>query len=140
MKNELLTISSQCPYEGGPGVYLARSLYYNVDPKKVYSDIYNCAQIGFYRVKPQKNDFISTPEVIPNPVHSTAKLVYSLPQDQEGVCKIINNSGIEVMSLGLKPNSEITEFNIEKLKPSVYHFIIFVKGEGYSRGNFTVIN
>lgn len=61
-------IASQCPFEGGPAVYLARNLISLVDTSRVYDDESNCdaTRIGFIQTE-DKNSPIVSSSVFPNP-------------------------------------------------------------------------
>lgn len=139
-KQVLHDISIQCPYAGGPGVYQARSLYSIVDNQIVYNDIYNCAQLGYYRLKNNNKDIsIKSIKIIPNPVQNKAKLVYQLSPDSKGSCYIYNANGSLILLINLLANTTNYEFDTEVFKSGIYHYRVSSDGNYVGSGNFAVI-
>jgi type IX secretion system substrate protein len=62
-------IASQCPFEGGPAVYLARNLISMVDSSRIYDDETICysARKGNILAPTEEPDRIITSKVYPNP-------------------------------------------------------------------------
>jgi type IX secretion system substrate protein len=62
-------IASQCPFEGGPAVYLARNLISMVDSSRIYDDETICysARKGNTIAPTEEPDRIITSKVYPNP-------------------------------------------------------------------------
>jgi type IX secretion system substrate protein len=62
-------IASQCPYEGGPAVYLARNLVSMVDTSRIYDDESICAsaRYGNLTIPISESYKIISSKVYPNP-------------------------------------------------------------------------
>lgn len=140
MKTILYNIAVMCPYEGGPAVYLARSMYFSVQPDLVYNDKYNCAQLGYLRRGPIEQEISESINsfVVPNPSRSNARLSYNLPEKTEGICKIYNSTGQIVQQLVLSSTAVSAEINIDNFRNSIYHYIIYINEKVVSKGSFSV--
>ena len=137
--NEILwSIASQCPYEGGPGVYMARSMYGDRHSNVTYSDKYSCAQLGYLRTRPGKTEFVVNTTVVPNPVGNKASLMYSISETSSALCQIYNGIGKKIMSFNLESGSNQKEFDTENLTNGIYYYLVTSDGATISSGQFNV--
>jgi hypothetical protein len=137
-RSTLLSVAVQCPYAGGPGVYQARSIYHIVEPSRIYNDIENCFNLGYYRkshpeVKENRKFLI-----FPNPASDHAQLLYVLPQDRRAKCIVYDVNGSQVLLIDLAPNSAETSIDIKGLISNIYHFVIYIDGEVVGDGTFSI--
>lgn len=117
----LLSIASQCAFEGGPGVYHARALYSLLDTL-IFNDYDICGTVSPRSFK--QKDFGADLYVYPNPAENKIQIRFSnvLPDK----VRLISAVGAEVHIYFV--TSEIDSYDISTLPNGLYLLQIF-KGD-----------
>jgi len=136
-KNTLWSIAHQCPFEGGDGVYHARSLYALVDPLATYNDVTLCSgQQSFAAPVPSVN---SSPafELYPNPA-SNFIILRPVGINEEAQCltTVHDLLGLEIQR-SLSTGSEEFVLNTSDIPSGIIWITLFV--DGVSIGTRTVV-
>jgi hypothetical protein len=138
--SQLASIIHQCPYVGGPAVFKARSMYYLIDPDMQYHDESVCLNYGIYRQDTQKGTMGSSGAYIfPNPASSTAHLIYSLPENEEGELVILSIHGQVMKKVLLNGKSNQISFSLDSFNGGMYLFKIYSGTEVIDFGKFGIV-
>jgi hypothetical protein len=138
--NNLLFISSLCPYAYGQSVYRARSELIRFNIESNWDDKYNCAVLGYLRqAQNQQIDTLSNIMqlgIFPNPSH--AELFVSYPVES-GLIEIMDLSGRLVLSHRVFFTDGITNLNTSPLQTGIY--TISLKGNNFTspHAKFSII-
>ena len=118
--NQVLGIAEQCPTEGGPAVYRARTMVALINDTINFDDA--CIQVSSNRNSHTSSQGKVFPEltIIPNPAQNKISIVLS--DKFSGVCKIqiINSLGSDVLNEYRNCNQKSISVNTSSLLPGVY--------------------
>ena len=121
----LLNIAHQCPYQGGPAVYIARSLLRILNDSIEYYDDIVCLQAGFYRLHSTSADkFASAIKVVPNPANNYIEIFSIDAPLQHGVISIYNSFGEIVYKNVTDLSSKLKTVSVINLVPGMYYIQI----------------
>jgi hypothetical protein len=135
-RDALQLIAEQCPFSGGPSVYLARSIYHLADPTADWDDDAICLYNGIQpRLAKPQNNFI----LFPNPTTGMITIKYQINVEENGMLLIYNSLGVLISSTKLFSENNQAEVDLSEFNPAVYHYK-FVKNNIITRqGIITII-
>jgi type IX secretion system substrate protein len=120
---EMEVIASQCPFEGGPAVYLARNLISTIDTSRIYDDasICNSSRKGNIHLIDDSKQTV-TAKVYPNPFKEgfVVDLIGLNNEDVKIVVKIHDIAGKLIRSEVIRSNSFPYEVNFTDRTTGVY--------------------
>ncbi len=129
--NQVLGIAEQCPTEGGPAVYRARTMVTLVNDTLNFEDA--CIQTNSNRNShtTSQGKVLLDLTIIPNPAQNKISIVLS--DKFSGVCKIqiINALGSDVLSEQRNYNQKSISVNTSSLLPGVYTVKVLIE-ENYT--------
>ncbi|MBL7982139.1 MAG: hypothetical protein JNL52_10070, partial [Flavobacteriales bacterium] len=119
--DNLFEVANQCPLLGGDAVFMARALYYLIDPEQEFDDPALCLQQGLItkNLKEGPNERLS---IVPNPTNGKATLVLSTPLVYGGQLFMYGAMGSEIFNKRLPSDQLRIELDLSGLASGVYHF------------------
>lgn len=135
--SSLLDIASQCPQDGGDGVYRARSLYAYSYPDFIFNDA-ECEAIEFRNSKMNSTLEMVNFTLKPNPANTTVLLKFLNDFEFEAQVKIINLLG-EIVSEHEKSidGSNLT-LDLSKLGAGIYFVQVWSNGKVVSSKKLSI--
>ena len=134
----LLTIAEQCPFNGGPSVYMARSIYHLVDPSADWDDDAVCVYQGVLpRIRNPYSDRLQT--LYPNPTTGIVTVNYVLQKGENGLVEIYSAYGQKVLSKSLDSNNAQADLDLTSFTPALYHYRIIVNDVVQEKGTISVV-
>ena len=125
--NNLLAIASQCPQDGGDGVYRARALYAQYFPDEVFRD-FDCESVEFRRnqnsIEELGIDFI----LKPNPANNVVQIDFKNNSDFSGSIRIVNALGEHIAEIEKPYKSNLLSLELYEIPSGVY-FVQLWKGD-----------
>ena len=132
----ILNVAQQCPLEGGPAVYRARSLYALIDLEYEYNDTYSCLQNGW--MLRQASTIKSNFTIFPNPANETITLKYNI--DVPVKIQVLDPLGRLVLEKQLDEKFNEININVNNLNPGIYNYrIINLDGPVLKNDQFSII-
>jgi hypothetical protein len=125
---QLWSIATQCPLQGGDAVFRARSIYRLFDPLIYFSDDSLCQGDSLELRQPLKAEPqppALTYRLFPNPSQGQApQLAFSQALSQPAVAQVLRINGSEVLKQGIQSGVQYTAIASSTLQPGVYLCII----------------
>ena len=132
----LQLISEQCPFSGGPSVYMARSLYHMADAQADWDDDAICIYNGIPpRLRKPENLY----NIYPNPTTGVITLNYMMLPEETGLLEIYNSLGVLLSITKLNPENHQVEVDLSYLSPALYHYKIIQNNEPIKKGMISII-
>ena len=131
--NTLYSIAQQCPYAGGPAVFIARGLLRIVNDSIDYFDDVVCLQAGYYRSLNPNSDKEQRIKLLPNPAKNTVEVYSVQPSDQSSSIKIYSNVGELIYSSLSETGVLLKTIDVSSFSPGVYAVSV-----GENRINYSV--
>lgn len=120
--SQILPIAHQCPYAGGPAVYIARAFVEMIDPTVEYFDDAVCLQSGIFREadETEGKEEKATIVIIPNPANEYVEV--KINGKLEGLCRIaiVNMLGEKTVIEQMACEEQTKKINVRMLKPGIY--------------------
>lgn len=135
----ILSIAHQCPYEGGPIVYVARGLLRVVNDSIEYFDDVVCLQAGYYKLtEPNMKKYEHKITLVPNPTNNSVEVYSSIINEEQESIEIFNSIG-ELMYIN---NTEIgvliKRIDLSSFKPGIYTVRVY-QNEAYHLAKLVII-
>jgi hypothetical protein len=129
--NTLFAIAQQCPYAGGPAVFIARGLLRVVNDSLEYYDDVVCLQAGYYRTSNSTNSKEQKIKLQPNPTKDKLE-VYAM-QANEMPCPVeIFNSIGEMIYAGMSEMGVLLKtIDVSSFSPGLYSLRVKLDGKFY---------
>lgn len=134
----LVNIAMQCPFSGGPSVYLARSIYRLIDPYKNYEDYPICHSIGLLRQRRQGTNFKIISTAYPNPADQFVNIQLDVGQSEIHSLKIYDSSLKLIVQDTFESNLTQKKISIGDFMPGLYIYVIINKNAVLSSGKFAI--
>jgi hypothetical protein len=128
--NDIFSIASECPFQGGKSVYRARHFVSLFNDTTDFDDDDICAQNGIYRKTYSKLDSENLiVKIIPNPADQTANVI--LQNNPSGICeiKITDVTNRLVFKKQFDCNEGKYVLNTKLYQPGVYMVHILFNGK-----------
>jgi hypothetical protein len=115
----ILAVSEQCPFAGGPAVYMARSVRYALGDTAGYNDKLACLQQGLYK-KANNQSPKNSITIVPNPAWNNAEIIFE--GKYEGFCylKLINMLGTTVLEKQVDCTLKSHVIDTRSFSPGIY--------------------
>lgn len=126
--NQMLAVAQQCPYSGGPAVYVMRELIEDLsDSVFIYNDDITCLQEGIFREHESLQEFDDSElfSIIPNPASN--ELTIHVNYAHEGSCSIVleNTLSEKIKVWKIDCSKKEHHLNVSMLTPGVY-FVSYI--------------
>ncbi|MBL7773283.1 MAG: T9SS type A sorting domain-containing protein [Chitinophagaceae bacterium] len=123
---QLELLASQCPYVGGKGVYLARTLYANIDPSKTYNDEILCTTnfnqkgVSSNQILEKESGEFDKINLYPNPATDKVTLAYSIQPTTLSEVIITDLMGKKIQTISLNHFTDKIDISTVELQKGVY--------------------
>jgi hypothetical protein len=128
-----MALAVQCPYVAGDAVYMARSLYAQVDNTISFNDLVICdpATIGSERMLTVTPPVDTTKTAVtpiefvnlyPNPAKQIINLAFYAQTEGQVVFEILDQLGEPVMSANLGKGQTSAQYSITNLSNAIYYW------------------
>jgi len=119
----LESIAHQCPFQGGPAVYIARALYKMINDSVEYNDDAVCLLDGIYRsgkADSNLNEFV----LMPNPANESVQVAYINNEASIQSIKLIDIAGREIFNITLNDPFRSYNLSTKALTSGIYRVIV----------------
>ena len=115
------TIAQQCPYAGGPAVYMARAIYHDINDEWEYDDISSCLAQGIFRTAQSVEPLEMKKLVLkPNPASDKVEIQFNPEKNVEYGLEIFDNTGRYIKKITLPSDQPSYILNISELYSGLY--------------------
>jgi hypothetical protein len=124
---QLQAIADQCHLKGSDAIFLARSLYFRIDPDAAYDDAALCSIEPELLLAPAQPPF--TAEVFPNPARDWAVVNSGWPEAESALLTVYNSLGVPVLQAELPLFDGQGEVDLSQLPSGWYSLLLQAEGE-----------
>ncbi len=118
---QLFSIAQQCPYAGGPAVYMARAIYHDINDEWEYDDISTCLAQGIFRTTQSVEQLEMKKLVLkPNPASDKVEIQFNPEKNVEYGLEIFDNTGRYIKKITLPSDQPSYILNISELYSGLY--------------------
>jgi hypothetical protein len=141
-ENLILSIASQCPVAGGPGVYYARGMYALIHDT-LFDDKSICLQAGILKSAALAFANKSQPRiqfrVFPNPATKEFTVSWDKPVNETGRLTITDLLGTVVLSKDVPLEKTALTIDASDFKNGVYLLRVLTTGAQYNPGKLVIV-
>ena len=135
---DLEQIVWQCPFDGGPAVYMARSLYALVDNSIYFDDDAICSSKDI-SARLAGRDVPNEFKIYPNPTTGQATVLYNIPENDKAVFYIYDLLGNLAFQQAIDYKLTSATFKLDFLKPGIYKCCISDNEKMYYQDKIAII-
>lgn len=132
-------IAQQCPYEGGPAVYQARSLLRIIDESVEYYDDIICLQAGYFKILNSTSTDAKRITLVPNPANHFVDVYCSRFVEEMGKIWVYDSFGKCVSASETTSGTKIKQIDVSTYAPGIYLVQLEIGGELFTE-KLVVIN
>ena len=124
-----IPIANQCPFAGGPTVYIARGLLRVVNDSIEYYDDIVCLQAGYYRTMESSNEKDQRIKLLPNPTQDFVDVFTVNTNEMAGLIEIYNSIG-EIVYIGMSNTGpHLKTIDVSSFSPGLYSLRVKLAGK-----------